>query len=130
LPTTHMHMDKYEQLKKLSDLRDKDILTEKEFNDQKQLILGEESPQPEKQTRASCWRPTFALFGGILNLLVSFGDNPIQDILCLSNYSVVFLGSACIGLCIACLMEKKGQINISIAAIILNAVSMIHLLLI
>jgi len=123
-------MDKIEQLKKLSDLKDKDILTEKEFNAQKQLIFSEESPKPEKPIRASSWVPNFALFAGIINLFVSFGDNPVRDILCPSNFSMFLLSSACIGHCVACLVEKKGRINICIAAIILNAISMINLLFI
>jgi hypothetical protein len=62
-------MDKYQHLKKLSELRDKDILSGKQFETQKWLLL-EEVEEPEKPEEDLGYTPSARVIGGFVVGLV------------------------------------------------------------
>jgi hypothetical protein len=121
-------MDKYEHLKRLSDLRDNGTLTEREFNIQKQLILTE-SPQPSKE-KPSSPRPAAALLLGILNLFVSFSESCLRDSYYGALFGVFLLGSTGIVLCIASQRARERGIVLRLIAVGINAFAMINILLV
>jgi|GEM_PF-6962602 len=57
-------MDKYQHLKKLSELRDKDILSDKQFETQKRLLL-EEVEETEASEKDLGYTPSARVIGAL-----------------------------------------------------------------
>lgn len=129
LPHTLSSMDKYQHLKKLSELRDKDILSGKQFETQKWLLL-EEVEEPEKPEEDLGYTPSARVIGGlavgVINVIlalsgVAFFEPDIQ-------VTLISLGLFGSGFCVSSLYAKEPHTSLALVALIINLIGLILLL--
>jgi hypothetical protein len=118
-----------EKIEKLSELKDKSIITEKEFEDKKKFLL-EKLTKSEKILRnekieGSLWLPIPSFIFGIIGLLATFDDSEWTIDEEIGIYFFIFM-SLLLGI-ISVSIQKEGK-GMAIAGIILSALAVLVIL--
>jgi hypothetical protein len=121
-------MDKYQRLQKLADLKERGILSEKEFHFQKQLLLDEsasDAKAPQEGGKASNAKLYGGLAIGVFTLVFGFAEVAQGNSTIL--WRLISLGVAGIAFCVAGLAEKGRKVAAYTAALVLNILGIISL---
>jgi hypothetical protein len=113
-----------EKIEKLSELKDKSIITEKEFEDKKKFLL-EELTKSEKilkneKTEGSLWLPIPSFIFGIIGFLATFDDYEWTIAEEMGVYFFIFM-SLLLGI-VSVSIQKEGK-GIAIAGIVLSTLA-------
>lgn len=119
-----MSLEILEKIEKLSELKDKSIITEKEFEDKKKFLL-EELTKSEKilkneKTEGSLWLPIPSFIFGIIGFLATFDDYEWTIAEEMGVYFFIFM-SLLLGI-VSVSIQKEGK-GIAIAGIVLSTLA-------
>lgn len=124
-----MSNDLLTQLEKLSELKDKGILTDNEFNEKKRLLLNEldnsikiEKKKENEQNKATYWLPIPSFILSIFAILSTFDiDNWTSD----TNvgFAVFIILALVLGI-VSVTTQEKGK-GLSIAGIVLSILAVL-----
>ena len=117
------------QLEKLSELKDKGIITDNEFSEKKRLLLSKldnsiriEKKKDNEQNKATYWLPIPSFILSILAILSTFDiENWTQDT---NKGFAIFIGLSVILGIVSISIQEKGK-GLAIASIILSILAVL-----